>query len=201
MFEPDLWPTDVPVAERGGPHFAALIEAMRRAQDAVAGVGQVPDEIAVEAAAALAAVADQLAPYEAAAYEGVAGIRLDLPGRGHPFLLPFVADNWSDDRVDGRVTFTRLYDSGAGASHGGAPPLLFVEVLGRLSNTNRPIARTAYVTTNFRQVLPIGQELHLDATVDRIEGRKRFVSGRLYDGEMLVADAEALFVIPRPPVD
>jgi hypothetical protein len=201
MPEPDLWPTDVPLAERGGPHFAELIAQLRRAQDAVAGVGTLPDQVAVHAAAALATVADSLAPYDAAPYEGIAGIRLDLPGRGHPFLLPFISDEWSDDRVKGRVTFTRLYDSGAGASHGGAPPLLFVEVLGRLSNTNRPIARTAYVTTNFRQVLPIGRELQLDATVDRIEGRKRFVSGRLYDGDVLVADAEALFVIPRPPAD
>jgi len=198
VLEPDIWPNEVPVAERGGPHFAALIGALRMAQDAVAGVAAAPEGVVAEAATALAGIAERLAPFEGGALEGVAGTRTDLPGRGHPFLLPFVADEWSADRAVGRVTFTRLYDSGGGASHGGAPPLLFVEVLGRLSNTNRPIARTAYVTTNFRAVTPIGRELRLEATVDRIEGRKRSVSGRLYDGPTLLADAEALFVVPKP---
>jgi hypothetical protein len=197
VFQPDPWPNDVPVPERGGPHFAALVDAIRTVQDAVSGAARLPDHIATEATAALAGVRDLLTPFQGGPLEGVAGTRLDLPGRGHPFLLPFVVEAWSDDRAAGRVTFTRLHDSGAGASHGGAPPLLFVEVLGRLSNTNRPVARTAYVTTNFRQVTPIGRELRLDASVDRIEGRKRYVSGRLRDGDVLIADAEALFVVPR----
>ncbi|MCU1688189.1 MAG: thioesterase superfamily protein, partial [Jatrophihabitantaceae bacterium] len=34
--------------------------------------------------------------------------------------------------------------------------------------------------------------------IDRVEGRKKFSSGRLYDGDTLVADAEALFVILKP---
>ncbi|MBB5160612.1 hypothetical protein [Mycobacterium sp. AZCC_0083] len=41
---------------------------------------------------------------------------------------------------------------------------------------------------------PIGRRLELDATLDRVEGRKRFVSGRLRDGTATVADAEGLFV-------
>jgi hypothetical protein len=197
MNQPDLWPNPIPVAERGGPHFADLMAATRLVQDRVSGTNA-PSPVIAEAAAALSSVAALLASFQAGPLEGVAGTRMDLPGRGHPFLLPLVVETWSGEHMTGRVTFTRMYDSGGGAAHGGALPLLFVEVLGRLSNTGRPIARTAYAHTNFRQVTPIGRVLRLEGSVDKIDGRKRFVSGRLYDGELLVADTDALFVEPRP---
>jgi hypothetical protein len=197
MHEPDLWPNPIPVAERGGPHFADLIAATRLVQDRVSGTNA-PSPVIAEAAAALSSVAALLASFQGGPQEGVAGTRMDLPGRGHPFLAPVVVDAWSAEHMSGKVTLTRMYDSGGGQAHGGALPLLFVEVLGRLSNTGRVIARTAYAHTNFRQVTPIGRELRLDGTVDKLEGRKRFLSGRLYLGEVLVADADILFIEPRP---
>jgi hypothetical protein len=50
-------------------------------------------------------------------------------------------------------------------------------------------------------VTPTGRRLELDATLDRVQGRKRFVSGRLRDGTTAVADAEGLFVelLPGQP--
>ena len=41
----------------------------------------------------------------------------------------------------------------------------------------------------------------MDATVDRVGGRKRWASVRLFDGELTVADAEGLFVelLPGQP--
>jgi hypothetical protein len=52
-----------------------------------------------------------------------------------------------------------------------------------------------------RCVTPTGRRLELDATLDRVQGRKRFVSGRLRDGTTAVADAEGLFVelLPGQP--
>ena len=71
--------------------------------------------------------------------------------------------------------------------------------MGRLTNVaGRPRARTAYLHVNYRIITPIGVELHLDATVDRQEGRKIFASGRLRHGADLLADAEGLFIVLRP---
>jgi acyl-coenzyme A thioesterase PaaI-like protein len=99
----------------------------------------------------------------------------------------------------GRVWFRQFHHGANGAAHGGAIALLFDELLGTLSNSDgRPAARTAYLTTNFRRIARIGVELRYEATIDRVEGRKVFSSGRLTDGEHLVADAEALFVQLRP---
>ena len=68
-----------------------------------------------------------------------------------------------------------------------------------VNSTNPPPpARTAYLTVNYRAITPIEVELRLEASVDRTEGRKTWATGRLYDGERLVADAEGLFVKLRP---
>jgi acyl-CoA thioesterase FadM len=57
-----------------------------------------------------------------------------------------------------------------------------------------PRSRTAYLHVNYRSVAPIEKDLRVEATVDRVEGRKKYSTGRILDGETLVADAEALFV-------
>ena len=38
-------------------------------------------------------------------------------------------------------------------------------------------------------------ELRLDAVIERTEGRKSFLRGRMFAGDELVADGEALFVV------
>jgi acyl-CoA thioesterase FadM len=68
----------------------------------------------------------------------------------------------------------------------------------RLANTGRSRSRTAYLHVNFRAISPIGHELRVTARVDRIEGRKRFLTGAIHHHGTLTADAEGLFVELRP---
>jgi len=76
---------------------------------------------------------------------------------------------------------------------------VFDDLLGRLANAGgRRTSRTAYLTVNYRSITPIGRELRLEGRVDRQEGRKRFLTGRLFDGDTLCADAEGLFIELRP---
>jgi acyl-coenzyme A thioesterase PaaI-like protein len=199
--EPDPWRNRVAIADRGGARYAELIAATRAYLDALAAASVESDDATrlaeqvrrVTSALQQSAVDEDAAPI---------GTRLDLPGRGHPLLLPFVADEWTESAVRGRVVFTRIYLGGNGAAHGGIVPLLFDEVLGRLNSSGgRTVGRTAYLHVNYRHITPIGRELELDATLDRIEGRKRFITGRLRDGDTVVADAEGLFVelLPGQP--
>jgi acyl-coenzyme A thioesterase PaaI-like protein len=102
-------------------------------------------------------------------------------------------------RVRGRVTFTRFYLGGGGAVHGGAVPLVFDEVLGRLAGASgRSRSRTAYLHVNYRNVTPLDRALQLEASVERIEGRKLLIIGSLHDGGTLLCDAEGLFVTLQP---
>jgi acyl-coenzyme A thioesterase PaaI-like protein len=183
----------------GGPEYARLVEAVRRLQDAVVQIAA-PEEQTSRAADAIDDVAAELEKWPASEWERSAGRRSDLPGRGHPLLLPVLVDEQAGTTLRGRVTFGPYYLGGNGAAHGGALPLLFDEVLGMLVNSVESGAprRTAYLTVNYRAITPVGTELRLTASVDRTEGRKTWATGRLHDGDQLVADAEGLFVKLRP---
>ena len=78
--------------------------------------------------------------------------------------------------------------------------MLFDTVLGLTSSvlTGGPYQRTAYLKINYRNIVPIEKELQFDAGVDRVDGRKIFVSGRLADGDTLLTEADALFVRLKP---
>ncbi len=51
---------------------------------------------------------------------------------------------------------------------------------------------------DYRKIVPIETELVVDAGVDHVDGRKMFLGGRLLDGEVVLAEANALFVKLNP---
>jgi acyl-coenzyme A thioesterase PaaI-like protein len=197
--EVDPW-FNRPIPENlGGAEFGRFMQAFRLLQDRVSGACP-PDEVVGALADEVAALADRFAPWQAEERQTAAGTRHDLPGRGSPLLLPLIVDEWTGARVRGRVTFTRFHLGGHGAAHGGTLPLLFDEVLGRLSNSgDRSISRTASLTVNYRSITRVGIEHRVEADLGRVDGRKRWVTGLLRDPDgIVVADAEGLFVQLRP---
>jgi acyl-coenzyme A thioesterase PaaI-like protein len=114
--------------------------------------------------------------------------------------VPMKVRRTDDGRIEGWARFRRFHLGRNGAVHGGALGLLFDSVLGMTSGviTGGPRQRTAYLHVNYRQIVPINQELQVDGRVDRVDGRKIFVSGRLSDGDAVLTDAEALFVLLKP---
>jgi acyl-coenzyme A thioesterase PaaI-like protein len=185
-------------ARRGGDAYTRFLEAFRSLQDAVAR-SDPPVEVWDDLTAVAEEAAERLEPFGANEREQPAGSRLDLPGRGNPMLVPMVMQEETRDRMAAEVTFRRFHLGGNAAAHGGTIALVFDEALGRQANIgHRTMARTAYIKVNYRNVARIDVPLHLEATVDWIDGRKRFLTGRLFDGETLVADAEGLFVALRP---
>ena len=192
--EPGLpWATADPM-ERGGAEFGDMLRAERDLLRTLAGAGP-PAEVMREVATRLDELTALLARHQVPEAQRFDGWRIDLPGRGMALLPEYVEDEETGDSARGRVTFTRYHLGGNGAVHGGVLPLLFDEVLGKVTNHGRPIARTAYLKVNYRRITPIDVELTWDAKVDGVEGRKRYGSSRLYNpaGEV-VADSEALFV-------
>jgi hypothetical protein len=189
-------------APRGGVEFAALHNAQRLLQDRLAGAAP-PAALAKELTEQLLDIADLLAAHQVDEPDRFDGWRPDLPGRGHALLPPYFIDHEGDAVLSGRVTFSRFYLGGNGAAHGGAHPLLFDDVLGRVMNQSQPgVSRTAFLKVNYRRVTPLDVELRFEASRDSIDGRKRWGSARLFDASgALVSDAEALFVqlLPGQP--
>jgi acyl-coenzyme A thioesterase PaaI-like protein len=194
----DLFANIVTDDLRGGAAYATFLETFRTLQDRVV-TSHPPENVWDDLAERMQEAADLLEPWWIAEWQRPAGLRTDLPGRGSPLLMPFVPGEESDGLIRGTVVFRPFHVGGNGAAHGGTLPMLFDDVMGHLSSVGgRGVARTAYLKVNYRKITPVEVELQVEATVDRIEGRKRFLVGRLFDDEYLYADAEALFVELKP---
>jgi hypothetical protein len=180
------------------PRWGDLIAALRRAQNAIAAAAA-PTGVLDAATERLMAVADALEPYAVAEIDQVFGHRPDLPGRGQAMAPVVIVDSRTNDEVRGRVTISGFYIGGGGAIHGGVPPLVWDEILGRLANSGgRTKSRTAYLHVDYRSITPIDQEMTFDGRFDRVEGRKRYLSGRMFLRDRLVTEASGLFVELRP---
>lgn len=184
--------------EKGGPDYGRFVEAVRTLQDH-ARAADAPDEVISEAADLVEKVSALLAPYEADEWHSPSGRRLDLPNRGNIMSVPMDL-RVADDRVTGTVLFRRYHLGRNSAVHGGVLGLLFDSLLGFTTAklTKSLFQRTAHLGIDYRKIVPIGRELQVDAGIDRIDGRKIFVSGRLLDGAEVLTEAAALFVRLKP---
>jgi acyl-coenzyme A thioesterase PaaI-like protein len=177
--------------------YVDYLQSARRLQDAVASVDPESTGLApfTERMGELARALEASPGYQ----DGPALVRVRAP---MPFSVPFSVVESQEDRLVASVRFHRHHHGANGAAHGGAVPLPFDELLGGLSNRpGQPRFRTAFLNVNYRAITPIETELRAEATLDRVEGRKRFASGRLYHGNTLLADATGLFVVLREGQD
>jgi acyl-coenzyme A thioesterase PaaI-like protein len=184
---------------RGGPDYGRFVEAVRTLQD-LTRAADAPDGVITEAADLIEKVSQLLAPFDADEWASPSGRRMDLPNRGNILQIPVNLHTTDDGRVGGATQFRRFHLGRNGAAHGGAVAMLFDSLLGytafKLSRSKAQ--RTAFLHVDYRQIAPVEQELQLDAGIDGIEGRKIFVSGRLLNGEAVLAEANALFVKLKP---
>jgi len=175
------------------PDALALLDATRRLADGV-WRSHAPSAVRAEVAAELQRLTERLAPFEPDA-PVTTELGGPLPGRGHPLLPPLVRRS-GDGHTLGTVVFDDGHAGAGQAVHGGQVTLLFDEVLGSVAATAAP-SRTARLTVQYRNLTPVGAELTVEGWVERVDGRKISVRGRLLDGERVCAEAEALFVEVR----
>ena len=83
--------------------------------------------------------------------------------------------------------------------HGGITSAVFDNTFGWLAWLNKGAVYTAFLKVDYRTPIPCGQEVFFHTKIDRIDGRKVFVSGAATDavGETKYADATALFIEKR----
>jgi acyl-coenzyme A thioesterase PaaI-like protein len=189
------WIVDRPEHERpGGDRYGSLLTATRALLDAVC-AADAPVDVTRAAVADLERVTAALAPYGVPRVVAPAGNRPDLPGEGHPMSPPTVIAEWLPTSVRGSVTLTRAHDGSFGMAHGGWMPKIYDDVLGRLASRARPRSRTAFLHVDYRSVTPVGVELTITARIDRIEGRKIWTTGEMHNGDVLLTEAQGLFVV------
>lgn len=191
---------DPPVAtRRGGPDYGRFVASLRDVQDH-ARAADAPAEVVTRAADLLDQVSQLLAPFDTDEWTSPSGRRSDLPMRGNILTVPHSVKPQESGGMSGWAQFRRYHLGRNGAVHGGVIAHLFDSVLGQTSYyfTGGHFQRTAYLHVNYRKIVPIGQELLVDAGVSRVEGRKIFVEMTLCHGETVLADGDALFVRLNP---
>ncbi len=121
-----------------------------------------------------------------------------LSGASNPLAPPMTAELLSGPGegvvVVGAVTFGSAYEGPPGHVHGGMVAAMFDELLGF---AQLAAGFTGTLTIRYRKPTPLHVPLTLRAWMDREDGRKRVVKGTCHSGEVLLSEAEGLFISPR----
>jgi acyl-coenzyme A thioesterase PaaI-like protein len=178
--------------------YLDMVDQLRELLDRV--IAAAPsEEVVADTTKAVAEINARLADYEVDEPDRFAGRLPTAPGRGQLAVPALRLEEVDEHHASGHVRFGAHFLGSNGVVHGGAIPMLFDDLLGRLAVVGgRPRSRTAYLHVEYRSVAPIDTELRVDAWFEREEGRKRFLAGTLHDGDRLCAEASALFVALRP---
>lgn len=187
------FPVSTDISTVASPELAALVQAARDLQDRILGT-QAPPETVIAVVDLLQHASGLLDPFRITGLEPPDWSDLERTATTRSLAPEVTSLVVTESELRGEVTFAPRYLGGNGAVHGGALPLLFDEILGRLSNTGRTMSRTASLTVDFRRVTPIARPLTVVATLDRVDGRKRYLRAALHDGDAVTAEASALFV-------
>lgn len=88
------------------------------------------------------------------------------------------------------------YEGPAGHVHGGVSALVLDQVLGDAARVGRSPGMTGTLTLRYRRPTPLG-DLHAEAKIDRVEGRKAFVVGHIAGPDGICVEAEGIFIAPQ----
>ncbi len=120
-----------------------------------------------------------------------------LLGRANP-LAPPVTLKLEADVVRGEVTFSDAYEGPPGCVHGGYIAAVFDELLGAAQGLGGQPGMTGTLTIRYRRPTPLRTRLVLEGRLDRMEGRKTFVTGTCTVDGAVTAEAEGTFISIDP---
>jgi len=186
---PELKPIEAP------PELERFAAAVRRLQDLA--VSTNPDSESWRAATeAIERACDELEPHQVPDGQAPAGRATDLPGLGHPLIPPWTLTDYSADGVTMEGHFSRFHVGGNMAVHGGVIPLFYDWHFGMIvSAAGRPISRTAYLHVEYRAVTPIDQPLTSRGRIERLDGRKAFLTATMTDADgKVLSEATGLMI-------
>jgi acyl-coenzyme A thioesterase PaaI-like protein len=174
-----------------------LGSALRRLLDVVVETSAGPAELA-----AAAAQVDQLTellsgpPLRADRSIAAGSYREQMSlvgGFSHP-IAPQLRMTVHGESAEGTVVIGQLFQGGPGLVHGGILALLIDHALGCVAaGPDRP-AMTAGLDLRYRRPTPIGVPLTVSVRLERIEGRKLYLSATIAAGSQITVEADAMFL-------
>lgn len=120
-----------------------------------------------------------------------------IMGPHHP-LRPELRITHDDGLTHGTVRFGVTFEGPPGCVHGGFVAAAFDEVLGFVQSLSGSPGFTGTLTVRYRNPTPLHTELRFQCELLHTERRKIFTEGRMLAGDLLCAEAEAIFVSAKP---
>lgn len=122
-----------------------------------------------------------------------------LCGHSNPIAPPL--EMWAEgDTAFARVTMGWRYEGPPECVHGGFVAALFDEFLGMAQFMGGHPGMTGTLTIKYRRPTPLNVPLEMSAWIERSEGRKTFVHGKIEANGTLTAECEGIFIRPTRPV-
>ena len=115
-------------------------------------------------------------------------------GLSNPLAPPISVRRSGDRSASAHARFGAAYEGPPGCVHGGWVAAAFDEVLGFVQSLAGSPGFTGTLTVRYRKPTPLHTDLRFEVEVTGTERRKTFAAGRLYAGDVLTAEAEAIFV-------
>jgi len=108
--------------------------------------------------------------------------------------LPFLRDE-AQRKVTGQFRLDERYQGAPGIAHGGIVALVLDEALSKVSKFYGASAVTAELNVEYLRPVRLGEELHVEASNDRVDGKQLYHSGEIRDAMgRVLARAKARFV-------
>lgn len=114
-------------------------------------------------------------------------------GMANP-VAPPLSLRVEEGRVVGTAVYGQAYEGPPGHLHGGWVAASFDEVLGMAQTLSGRPGMTGTLTVRYRNPTPLYREVRFEGWIEGVEGRKIFTRGTLHAGDVLCAEAEAIFV-------
>ncbi|MBZ5739186.1 PaaI family thioesterase [Nocardioides mangrovi] len=117
-------------------------------------------------------------------------------GLGNAIAPPLGIVHEAPGRARAEVHLGAAYEGPPGLVHGGVSAMLLDHIMGETAaNGFTRITFTGTLTLTYRRGTPLGP-LHLEAHIDREEGRKVWVLASIGDVEGPTVEAEGVFIVP-----
>lgn len=138
-------------------------------------------------------------------YEGVPGLLPGITGANaaiwethaafgasNPLAPPVIATE-QPGRVEGTLTFSPTYEGGPGTVYGGFIAAVFDGVLGRAVISSGRLGVTRSLSVRYLRPTPLSTPLRIEAEVSQVKDDNVEVTGRLWAGERVTSEADAIF--------
>jgi acyl-coenzyme A thioesterase PaaI-like protein len=202
-----VWLVADPPEEGGRRVKHDLAEATRRLVDAVALLDVTdaePDQLEtlltdVQALASRIGAAPSLVRYGGAAMSpypnGALTERSGISGRSNP-LAPPLRLRLDGERTIGAAIYGDVYEGPPGCLHGGFVAAAFDDLLGCAQMASGTAGFTGTLTIRMRKPTPLHTRIDYEAGVTKVSGRRIVCWGRSTADDVLLAEAEGIFITP-----